>query len=143
VVVRNFWDILRIILGGQPESDALGNSAMQYVIVETDGSIQPVDTLRVCEDGMIEAGLHLSQHGFDNLTQGSTLFYTLATTGMPLCKACRACPVVDTCGGGYPPHRYSRQNGFDNPSAWCPDLFKLLNHVRSKIEFRCTTLMHQ
>jgi uncharacterized protein len=47
---------------------------------------------------------------------------------------CNACHERAICGGGYLPHRYSRTNGFDNPSIWCQDLLKLFAHVRNYID---------
>jgi uncharacterized protein len=38
--------------------------------------------------------------------------------------------VVTSCGGGLYAHRYRADNGFDNPSAYCPDLLKLITHIR-------------
>jgi len=34
---------------------------------------------------------------------------------------------------GYLPHRYSKQNGFDNPSIYCNDLMKLITHIQNKL----------
>jgi len=33
---------------------------------------------------------------------------------------------VSVCGGGFLPHRYKRENGFDNPSVWCEDIQLIL-----------------
>jgi uncharacterized protein len=133
VHIRLFWDILRQMLGGKSRSDAFGNGPLGYVVIETDGAIQPVDTLRACEDGMIESGLNLSRNGFDDLHLGPPLLHKLVAEGLPLCATCRACPDLGACGGGYPTHRYSRLNRFDNPSAWCEDIRKLVGHMRSRI----------
>jgi uncharacterized protein len=40
---------------------------------------------------------------------------------------------VRVCGGGYLPHRFSKANGFDNPSVYCADLLKLIEHIASAI----------
>ena len=53
--------------------------------------------------------------------------------GPSLPAACRGCVERDTCGGGYLPHRYSRDRGFDNPSVWCADLLRLFGHIRGRM----------
>ena len=46
---------------------------------------------------------------------------------------CKRCPIRVTCGGGYMPHRFSKENGFNNPSVYCRDLLKLICHVQNKV----------
>jgi uncharacterized protein len=142
VRVRLFWDLIRSLLGATPESDAFGG-ALNYVVIETDGAIQPVDTLRACESGMIETGLNVRTHGLDDLHLGPPLLHQLVTQGLPLCATCRACPEVAVCRGGYVTHRYSRANGFDNPSAWCADLLALIQHIRRKVTRAHRTMSRQ
>ena len=48
-----------------------------------------------------------------------------------LCEQCQQCPVVTSCGGGLYTHRYRSGNGFNNPSAYCADLLKLITHIDS------------
>jgi uncharacterized protein len=48
---------------------------------------------------------------------------------LQLCETCRSCRIVDICGGGYIPHRYSAALGFSNPSVYCLDLTRLIDHV--------------
>ena len=31
------------------------------------------------------------------------------------------------------PHRFSKENGFNNPSVYCKDLLKLICHVQNKV----------
>ena len=138
VVVRLFWELIAHMFGGMPGSDAFGNGPLSYVIIETDGAIQPVDTLRACEEGMIETNLNVNEHGFDDLNLGPPLLRRLVHTGTPLAKPCISCREREICGGGYITHRYSRENGFDNPSAWCDDIYKLLSHIRSKVTENCS-----
>ena len=134
--IRVFWSLLASLLGGSPQSDAFGNPLVSYLIVETDGAIQGLDALRVCADGIAESGLNVMEHGFDDLHLGLPLVHQLVHVGVPLSATCRSCPEVAICGGGYLPHRYSRKNGFDNPSVWCQDIQKLLEHVRSRLYSR-------
>lgn len=38
------------------------------------------------------------------------------------------------CGGGYLPHRYSKENGYSNPSVYCDDLYATFEHMQGAIE---------
>ena len=48
-----------------------------------------------------------------------------------LCDNCGRCEFMLACGGGYLPHRFSNQNGYDNPSVYCDDLIAMFNHMQS------------
>jgi uncharacterized protein len=134
VKVRCFEDMILAILGGKVWSDLIGNQRANYLVIDTDGSIQALDALKVCCEGAPESGLTLFEHGFDDLYKGSPLLHRFVHEGFPLCLTCKACPEVSTCGGGYLPHRYSRAKDFDNPSIWCQDLLKLFAYVRDYID---------
>jgi uncharacterized protein len=139
VVVRLFYGLLRRMLGGPMTSDAFGNPLVSYLIVDTDGSIQPNDALRICENGMTQTMANVCDEGFDNLASKAPLAYQLLTQGVPLSATCQACDEVNVCGGGYLPHRYSRANRFDNPSVWCDDIKLLLAHLRSRTSLPLAT----
>lgn len=44
-----------------------------------------------------------------------------------------ACPVREVCGGGYLPHRYGNNKGFNNPSIYCEDLLKIITHIQNHL----------
>jgi uncharacterized protein len=46
-----------------------------------------------------------------------------------LCAKCRACHIRRVCGGGLYAHRYQAGSGFANPSVYCPDLIRLIDHI--------------
>lgn len=133
VRVREFWTMGRLVLGGRSDLDSLGNPPLEFLLVETDGAISGLDLLRVCEDGLVETGLHVATHDFAEVADLSPLHGAIAR-GMPLPQGCRACPEASTCAGGYLPHRYSRTTGFDNRSVWCADLLKVFAHVRTRMD---------
>lgn len=136
VRVTMFWELIGMIRGGPPQTDGFGNPLMNYLIIETDGTIHGNDVLRVCDEGISESGLNVFQHGFDDLYLGSPLVHQLVHEGIPLSATCQACPDRNVCGGGSLPHRYSRANGFDNPSVWCTDILKLIAHIRQQVAER-------
>jgi uncharacterized protein len=129
--IRLFWGLLRQMLDGDGETDLFGNPLLSYVVVETDGAIEALDALRVCRAGLGKSGLNVLHHSFDDLSLGDPFLYQAVHSGVPLCVQCQACPERELCGGGYLPHRYARANGFDNPSVWCADILKLLEHMRA------------
>jgi uncharacterized protein len=131
IFIRVFWGLLRQLFGGHEETDAFGNPRMSYLVVETDGSIEALDALRVCESGLGKSGLNVLRSDFDDLRLGLPLVHQAVHEGFPLASQCRSCPERKVCGGGYLPHRYARANGFDNPSVWCADILKLLGHLRA------------
>jgi len=140
VVVHLFYGLLSKMLGGPMTSDAFGNPMVSYLIVDTDGSIQPNDALRVCENGLTQTAANVLTGGFDDLDRSAPLAYQLMTVGMPLSQICQQCPELSVCGGGYVPHRYARSNGFENPSVWCEDIKLLLVHIRARAGIRLPSL---
>lgn len=132
VVVGPFWGLMATMMGGEAGSDMFGNPLMRYVVIETDGSIEALDALRVCENGFTRTPLNVLDHGFDDLHLGGPLLYQAVYEGFPLPSACRRCPQQTVCAGGYLPHRYSRARGFDNPSVWCADILELLAHIQER-----------
>jgi uncharacterized protein len=133
VRIRDLWNLARIILGGTSEIETFGNTPPLYAFVETDGSIEGLDNLYVCKDGITKIGLNVRSDDFRQILQADSMHRTAIFEGMPLPHACMECPERDGCGGGYLPHRYSTARGFDNPSVWCADFLKLFAHLRQRL----------
>ncbi len=132
VSIREFWNLARVVMGGPSQTEMIGNPPLRFVCVETDGSIQGLDKLRSCEDGMAAMPLNVHDADFSEIAAASP-FHARIMEGLPLPTGCRACPERETCAGGHLPNRYSRARGFDNPSVWCADLLALLAHVRMRL----------
>jgi uncharacterized protein len=128
-----FWNIARLILGGDSELDLLGNQLLRFLFIETDGSIEGLDVLRQCQPGIGASGLNVLRDGFDCVARTNALLRATVFTGVPTPIGCASCQERDTCGGGYLPHRYSESRGFDNPSVWCADLLALFSHIRMRL----------
>ena len=131
VIVRPFTDLIAAMLGGRSSGDLFGNPLQTYVVIETDGSIETLDALRVCEDGITRTKLNVFVHTFDDIERVNPLLHRMIYLGLPPSKACLSCKEISVCGGGYLPHRYSRLREFDNPSVWCNDILKLFAHIRT------------
>jgi uncharacterized protein len=130
--VRLFSEIIQLVLGGASRSEAVGLSPVGLVVVETDGSLEQVDTLKSAYDRAAATGLDVFAHSFDDvLGEPSIVARQIGTEA--LAADCRACPVGRICGGGYYPHRYRAGSGFKNPSVYCPDLFRLVRHIETRV----------
>lgn len=130
--IRFFSDVINLILGAEISFDVLGTEALEVLVVETDGSIEAAPALRICGNGFTRAGINILTHGLDSALQtklGSIYHFSKRK----LCKKCSICPVKDVCGGGFIPHRYSKERGFNNPSIYCNDLLKLITHIQNKV----------
>lgn len=134
VTVRFFSDIFRLIMGDTGATDAFGGGPMTYAIIETDGSIQANDALRVCDAALNHTGLNITRHSFDDLRLSSQAARAMFEGTIPPPEGCSACTELRTCGGGYLPHRYSSARHFDNPSVWCADILELFRYMRSIVD---------
>ena len=131
--VRLFSEIMRLLLGGTSACEAVGLAPARMVVVETDGWIEQTDNLKATYQGAAVTGLHVSRDPFDAALQlPGVVAQQIGERG--LSATCRACPVHRVCGGGMYTHRYRSGSGFANPSVYCPDLIRLINHIRAAVQ---------
>jgi uncharacterized protein len=135
VHLRLFQQILFLILGAKRHLDSLGGDAVNLAVIETDGSLEPLDALRSCGDGFTRLGLDVLRDPVSALERHPLMRSAMAGQD-GLCETCKDCPLHDTCGAGYLPNRYSDRNGFDNPTVYCRDLWKLISHVLDRVSER-------
>lgn len=130
--IRFFDQIIHMLLGGVVSSDLIGELNNQVLVIETDGGIEAVDALKVCGDGFTKSGANVSSHTFDEAidTDLASLYHL---SHQILCGRCSVCPIKEICGGGYLPHRFSKQNGFNNPSIYCNDLLIIIAHIQNQL----------
>lgn len=105
-----------------------GSPPAGLVVIETDGSYEHADSLKVAFDGAPTTGLDVFRHPLDTVAAHPGV--AARQQGLAgLCRTCQQCPVVTSCGGGLYAHRYQARTGFANPSVYCPDLLKLITHI--------------
>jgi uncharacterized protein len=128
VQIRTFDSVLSTLAGGQSFTEALGLEPATLAVVETDGSYEQVDSLKAAFDGAPETGTNVFDHDLDAVARHPGI--QARQQGIAgLSTTCQQCPVVTSCGGGLYTHRYRTGSGFDNPSAFCTDLLKLIGHI--------------
>jgi len=130
--IRLFEEIIHLLLGGASQSEAVGLTPTSLVVIETDGTIEQTDTLKVAYMSAPATGLHITRDSFDAALRLPSI--AARQLGLDaLADDCTACSLRRVCGGGLYPHRYRLGSGFRNPSVYCPDLFRLIDHIRQRI----------
>lgn len=131
--IRIFDAIMRLSCGLSSPVESLGLEVIDLVVVETDGSIEGLDSLKGTYEGATDLGLNVFDNSFDEAARHAKVQMRQIGAGQ-LCETCRQCPVVGICGGGYLPHRYSEADGFANPSVYCRDLEKIIRHIYGTLQ---------
>lgn len=131
--IKYFEEILSLMLGGPSCSESIGLTPVDLVVIETDGAIEPVDTLKTASRTATNLGMNVRTHSFDQALCHPAIESRLMGAET-LCETCRACPELSNCGGGYVPHRFREANGFLNPSIYCADLKFLFATIRQRIQ---------
>ncbi|MDR6980460.1 uncharacterized protein J2X68_007200 [Streptomyces sp. 3330] len=130
--VRMLEDIVALSSGVRGSVESLGLAPQTSVVVESDGTIEGVDTLRSVEDGASWLGLDVFRQSFDEVLHHPKLLHRRGGKTV-LAGQCQSCPLVEICGGGYLPHRFSTEHGYRNPSVYCADLEYLIRHVQGSL----------
>lgn len=129
--IRLFEDLLALTLGGSSRSEQVGLSPVAVVVVETDGAIEQVDSLKSAYEGAAATGRSVLTDPFDAALDHPGI--AARQIGEPaLSDTCLACPSHTICGAGHYAHRYRPGEGFRNPTAYCADMLKLIAHVQRR-----------
>jgi uncharacterized protein len=137
VPVRLFESIEAVALGGPSPYEAIGLDPVDLLVIETSGDWEQVDSLKTAYEG---APRLLDPTGerertlsvFEDSADVAAAHPAVAARQhgvADLSETCRACPLVERCGGGHYAHRYRTGSGFQNPSVYCDDLKVLIEHV--------------
>jgi uncharacterized protein len=130
--VRLFAEIINLVLGGESRTESVGLSPVALITVNTDGSLEQVDTLRSAYSGASATGLNVLTSAFDDVLRHPSV--VARQIGLAaLADTCQQCEIRRICGGGHYAHRYRQGEGFRNPSVYCPDLTVLINHIAARV----------
>ncbi|WP_164010191.1 radical SAM protein [Pyxidicoccus trucidator] len=133
VVVSLFEQIIQLIFGARGSYvDLLSTYPKALVVIETDGGIEPTDSLKSVADGLTKMGLNVLHNDMEDIFT-KDLFLHLQAGEEGLAPKCKSCVYKYVCGGGLLAHRYSERNGFDNPTVYCADMYKLLGHIERRV----------
>jgi uncharacterized protein len=131
--VRLFEEIINLLLGGESRSENIGLTPVAMLVVDTDGTLQQVDTLKTSYAGAPETGLTVFDHSFSEaLHHPGVVARQIGLAA--LSPTCKMCTVREICGGGAYAHRYREGRGYLSPSVYCPDLMALISHIGRTVQ---------
>ena len=130
--VRIFDDMIRLMLGGKANKEGVGLADYGILVIETDGSINKNDTLKVAHkaaDRFERTGWSILENNLLDIVH-SPDYAEYYRQQRPTARACRSCPEFGVCGGGMVAHRWSDDREFDNPTVFCADQLLLIRRMR-------------
>jgi uncharacterized protein len=133
--VRLLEEIINLLLGGESSAEDVGEAPPGSLVVATDGTILCSDATAAVQPRPRPQPVRqptVWDSGFDDYLRLPAV-RAARTAHSRLCRECRDCPVRRTCGGGLSAHRYRERNGFDNPSVYCADLYRLIGHIHGRL----------
>jgi uncharacterized protein len=139
VPVRLFESIESVAVGEASRSEGIGLDPVDLLVIETGGEWEQVDSLKTVYDGapMLigptnegapTAVLNVFDHSVDDAAAHPAVA-ARQNGSAELADTCKACRLVERCGGGHYAHRYRSGSGFRNPSVYCEDLKALITHI--------------
>jgi uncharacterized protein len=131
--IRLFDTLLQTVIGSQSGTDFFGFGNVTMLTIETDGTFHDLDVLKITTEGYSSLGLNIRDHTIDEAANSPNIQrhnQLLSLEGVS--AKCKACPVVQICGGGSVPHRYNK-NGFDNPTVYCREMLGLITHAQKRL----------
>ncbi len=125
--VRLFDSLLATGRAGASGTESVGLQPVDLAVIETNGRWEQADSLKTAFDGAAATGLNVFRNPVDEVAALPAI--VARQQGLAgLCTTCRACPVVQQCGGGLYAHRY-HAGSFDHPSVYCADLLELITGI--------------
>lgn len=128
--IRIISDMITALLGNNSPTEGVGHKPVELCTVMTDGTVEAHDVLRIAGDGSSATRFNIFEHAIDEV-RNEPRWQAARDASINLCAKCRQCKFMNACGGGYLPHRYSRTNGYDNPSVYCDDLYSMFENMES------------
>lgn len=125
--IRFFEYAISSKIGIKPNLDALGGDFSCMSVIESDGSIGCHDVMRINGGIFSDDFMNISEYPLGVHVD----FYDIKNI-QKLSSTCLKCKHLNSCGGGYLPHRYDGTS-FNNPSYYCDALYSFFEHVEKKL----------
>ena len=96
--VNRFDHIIGTVLGQIPPRDQAEVHRNEVIVIESDGSIEPVDVLKVCRSGITRTEMNVRTHMLDDAFHHE-LVYAYYASYDQVCETCENCQIRNICGG--------------------------------------------
>jgi uncharacterized protein len=120
------------LVGQAAVSETIGLGPTEVVTLMTDGSLEPLDVLRIVGDGSTRTDSSVLANALQAVQQDPR-WRAAYDASTQLAEVCKACEFVDACGGGHLAQRWSTERGFDNPSVYCDSWKRIFTHIWDRI----------
>ncbi|WP_447953549.1 cyclophane-forming radical SAM/SPASM peptide maturase YhhB [Sphingopyxis chilensis] len=131
--LRTFEALLDVAVGLPSGTDAFGFGDVSLLSIESDGTWHDLDVFKVAGEGATRLVGSVIDTSIEQLASSAAIAgHRRLLTKSGLSDTCRACEVVDVCGGGSVPHRFGA-GGFDNPTVYCREMKALVSHVHRRL----------
>lgn len=135
IQIRTFEFILQGLLGKDSSLDTFGLGCLDYLTIETDGSYHTSDILKITYENASFLNLFVDSCDIETaLNHENIKTYNSLLSPEKLPLDCKKCSFSTLCGGGSLPHRYSSENGFNNKTVYCHEMFELISHMKNVLE---------
>lgn len=124
--------MIRGLVGQLSLSDTIGLGPIDTITLMPDGSLEPLDVLRIAGNGSTATKTHVSSNAIKDV-HNDPVWEEAYEASTRLCETCQKCEFLDACGGGHLAQRWSTERRFDNPSVYCESWKRILGHMWDRI----------
>jgi uncharacterized protein len=120
------------LLGSVSVADTIGLVRIDTVTLMPDGTLEPLDVLRIAGDGSTKTEISVFNNALQEI-QLDSRWREAFNASLNVCETCRNCEYLDSCGGGHLSTRWSSDRRFDNPSVYCESYKRIFSHIWARI----------
>jgi uncharacterized protein len=132
VRIRYLETVTRGLFGLRSRSESVGYRPVTTLTLLTDGSLEPLDVLRISGHRSTKTSYDIFNHGLDDI-RDDPLWREVWQASLTLAAPCEPCLYRTACGGGHIASRWSKANRFDNVSVYCEDIKMIFGHIASRL----------
>ncbi len=134
VPIRILDDTAKLILGATNQKEGIGLSPFSIIIVDTDGSLAKNDTLKSSFEGAdaFTGRWNVTTDRLVDVAQTEE-YRDYLRLPVPTSDVCQNCRHLRVCGGGMPLYRWRQDSGYSNPSVYCRDHQRVIEHVSASL----------
>lgn len=130
--ISTISSISKGLLNMSSSAGCVGYGPKTLITLLTDGSMEVDDTLRIAGNGSTATSINILTAELEDI-QNDPLWQNVRHSTLNLPEVCQKCEFYKACGGGPIQTRWSKANGFNNPSVYCNDLKQIFSHAAEKI----------